>query len=131
MHLENIAVIGYLGKDPTQNQVNGKTVCNFSVGATNARTKKTTWYRVAAWGALGDLCMKYLKVGKAVYAQGDLELVEWQKEGISDKQLQIQARTVQFLSPQDARQDAPQRHVPQSADLGYGPPMYDRDEIPF
>ncbi len=108
MHLENIAVIGYLGKDHTSNQVNGKTVCNFNVAATNPRTKKVTWYRACVWGALSDSCMKFLSKGKAVYVQGDLELKDWQREGVSDKQLEIQVRTVQFLSPQDKASQAPQ-----------------------
>lgn len=123
MHLENIAVIGYLGKDPTSNQVNGKIVCNFNIAATNPRNKKTTWYRAAVWGALAEACMKFLKQGKAVYVQGDLELKDWQREGVTDKQLEIQVRTVQFLSPQEGKQQAAQA----SSDPGYG----NYDQVPF
>ena len=106
MYLESISVIGYLGQDPRSNTVNGKTVCNFSVSATNPRTKKSTWYRVAVWGGLAEPCMKFLAKGKPVYVDGSLEIKEWQKDGTSDKQFEIQARNVQFLSSPTERKEA-------------------------
>lgn len=124
MHLENISVIGYLGQDPTSNTVNGKQVCNFNIAATNPRTKKVTWYRAAVWGASGEACMKFLSKGKAVFVQGQLEIRDWQKSTGPEKQFEIQANTVQFLSQQEARQS----HASQaSPDAGYG----NYDDVPF
>ena len=123
MHLENISVIGYLGQDPTSNVVNGKSVCNFNIAATNPRNKKVTWYRAAVWGANGDACMKFLSKGKAVFVQGQLEIKDWQRStGMPEKQFEIQANTVQFLSGQEKAEKAP-------FDPGYG--NYDPNEVPF
>lgn len=129
MYLENISVIGYIGNEPTSNVVNGKTVCNFSVAATNPRTKKATWYRIAAWGGLGDTCLKFIAKGKPVYVEGSFEIKDWQKQGTPDKSLEIQARNVQFLSPSQDSKQAIEPPVKQ----GYGnQTMYgDEEGVPF
>jgi single-strand DNA-binding protein len=132
MHLESIAIIGYLGQDPRSNNVAGKTVCNFNVGASNPRTKKTNWYRIAVWGAQAEPCMKFLQKGSAVYIEGSFDIKDWQKDGTSDKQFEINARNIQFLSMEKKEKTAsPTAAIPQS-ESGYGTQSEpDFDSIPF
>ena len=77
----NVIFLGNLGADPElKNLDNGHTVCNFSVAA-NRRWKgsaggepveETTWYRVAAWGPLAEVCHQYLHKGSPVFVIGRL-----------------------------------------------------------
>lgn len=60
--MNSLNVIGHLGRDPSSKDVNGKTVCAFSV-AVNGRkdangNKDTLWLEVRAWGKLGEICQQ-------------------------------------------------------------------------
>lgn len=67
-------VIGNLGKDAEVKTVGqGRTVCNFSVAASNPRNKdQTTWVRCALWGQRGEKLQGYLTKGSRVAAVGTL-----------------------------------------------------------
>ncbi|MCB0240835.1 MAG: single-stranded DNA-binding protein, partial [Anaerolineae bacterium] len=61
-------IVGHLGRDPEMRFTSGgQSVTSFSV-ATNRRwtdqsgqtQEKVTWFRVTAWGKLGELCNQYL-----------------------------------------------------------------------
>lgn len=57
-------VVGHLGRDPELRFTpSGQQVCSFSVATSRSWTdqngqqqEKTTWFRVTAWGKLGELC---------------------------------------------------------------------------
>ena len=72
-------LIGNLGSDPEQRETGNGEVTNFPV-AVNERWKdsegerqeKTIWYRVSAWGKLGEICAKHLHKGRKVYIEGTM-----------------------------------------------------------
>lgn len=61
--------IGNLGNDPEARCTpTGKWVTHFNL-AVNERygeRETTTWFRVEAWGKLGELCQQYLAKGRLV-----------------------------------------------------------------
>jgi single-strand DNA-binding protein len=70
-----VLVIGHLGKDATVNNVNGKTVINFTVAhsekykdAQGDRQSKTTWVDCAWWSDRSAI-VPYLKKGAQVYVE--------------------------------------------------------------
>ena len=38
-----------------------------------ASRKATTWFRVTAWGKLGELCNQYLVKGRSVLVEGEVD----------------------------------------------------------
>ena len=99
-----ITIIGNVGKDPEVKYLpDGLMICNFSV-AENEKVKGvpvTTWYKVAAFGKLAEICDKYVVKGKQLYVQGRLKLEEWKdKEGNNKYTLAITASTIQLLGLQ-------------------------------
>lgn len=69
-------VIGHLGKDAIVNNVNGKTVINFSIAHTEKfkdaqgqQKEKTLWVEAAWWTDKTGI-VQYLKKGQQVYADG-------------------------------------------------------------
>ncbi len=93
-------VIGNLGKDPESRQAGESTVCSFSVATKDRET--TTWYRVNAFGKLGELCARYLSKGKLVYCEGRLSVRKWtDKDGKERESIEITANEVKFLSRKD------------------------------
>lgn len=129
-----VIVVGNLGRDPEGRYTqNGTFVSNFSV-ATNRKftdqegnlQERVTWFRVAAWGKMGEAVQKYLKVGRQVLVEGELVAdpdgnprIWTGQDGAPRASFELSARVVRFLGSRPA--DAPES-IGQSED---------DDDIPF
>jgi single-strand DNA-binding protein len=99
-------IVGNLGRDPEMRYTpSGKAVTNFTVavnrkwtGQSGEQQEKTTWFRVAAWDKLAELCNQYLSKGRLVLVEGDVEARSWMsQEGEARASLELNARNVRFL----------------------------------
>ena len=107
-------VQGNLGRDPELRYLkSGTAVCNFSVavserwkdGKSNEQREKTTWYRVAAWGTLGESCNTYLEKGSGVLVAGTVSARGYtNNDGDPVASLELTAREVRFLGGQQGSQ---------------------------
>lgn len=134
-----VIVVGNLGRDPEGRYTQGGTfVSNFSV-ATNRKftdqagivQKKVTWYRVAAWGKLGEAAQEYLKKGRQVLVEGELVADEngnprvWTgQDGLPRASFELSARVVRFLGSRP-------EGAPESVTSDQDVEALDDDEIPF
>ena len=104
--VSKITVIGNLGGDPEMRYTaNGDPVTSFSV-ATNRRYRtrdgedreETEWFRVSAWGRLGEIANQYLAKGSAVYVEGRFSTSRWTgQDGMERTTSEINASEVIFL----------------------------------
>lgn len=103
-------VVGHLGRDPEMRFTSGgQSVTSFSVATSRRWTdqsgqtqEKTTWFRVTAWGKLGELCNQYLAKGRIVLVEGDIEASAWKsQEGEARASLELTARNVRFIGGKD------------------------------
>lgn len=100
-------VVGNLGGDPELRYLqSGQAVCNMSVAVnerwrdrnSNEQRERTTWYRVAAWGALGETCNQYLSRGSQVMVIGNVQARGYiNNNGEAAASLDLNAREVRFL----------------------------------
>ncbi len=100
-------IIGNLGGDPELRYLqSGQAVCNFSVAVSERwrdrqsgeQRERTTWYRVAAWGPLGETCNQYLARGRQVMVAGNVRARGYiNNNGEAAASLDLTARDVQFL----------------------------------
>ncbi len=129
-------VIGNVGRNPELRYLqSGTAVCDFSVAvseswtdnATNERREKTTWYRVSAWGRLGEICNQYLQKGRQVMVVGTVEARAYtDKSGQPAASLELRARDVRFLGSKNEREGG--------GNGGYddfAPPPDNMGDIPF
>jgi len=73
--------IGNLGKDPELKYTgSGQAVCSFSIACTEKfkngageQQERTEWVNCVAWGALAEICGKWLTKGKQVFVEGRLQ----------------------------------------------------------
>lgn len=85
--LNKVQIIGNLGKDPEMRYgQDGSKFASFSVAtsetwkdkATNESKEKTEWHRVVVFNErLAEICEQYLKKGKKVYLEGQLQTRKW------------------------------------------------------
>src|SRR5438067_7101428 len=76
----NLQIVGKLGADCIQKEVNGKTVINFNVAHTEKfkdaqgnQKEKTIWVNCAYWTDRTAVA-QYLTKGRTVYAEGALKV---------------------------------------------------------
>ena len=123
MSYHQTTIVGNLGTDPDLKYMqSGDAVCNFSV-AVNEKWKnqagepqeRTTWYRVAVWGAQAEPCHTYLKKGSQVMIVGTTSARGYiAQDGSAAASLDLKAQTVRFLSggngassPPESEEDIP------------------------
>jgi single-strand DNA-binding protein len=111
---QKIIIVGNLGRDPEMRYTpSGQAVTNFSVatnrrytGSNGERVDETVWFRVSAWGRLGETCNQYLSKGRKVLVEGRLNAdpetggprIWTDQNGNARSSFEISAITVQFLS---------------------------------
>ena len=134
--MNQLNIIGNLTSDPQSHTTNdGKNVCNFSV-AVNRKKKiqgqpEADFFRVAAWGRLGENCQQYLAKGKKVRVTGPVSVSTYQaNDGTTRASMEVYAEDVEFLSPAGSNgQEAPA----ETAQDPNGGTVVDMDgsELPF
>jgi single-strand DNA-binding protein len=99
-----LQVIGNLGKDCITNNVNGKTVMNFTVAHTERfrdaqgnQKDKTIWVDCAYWSDRTGIA-PYLRKGTQVYVEGNPEIRTFTKQdGTYGASLTLRVQTIQLL----------------------------------
>lgn len=149
--LNRVTIIGNLGQKPELKYIpSGQPVCNFSVAVNEQwkskdgeKQERTEWFRVQAWGKLGENCAQYLDKGRQVYIEGRLQTREYEKDGEKKYSTELVASEVKFLGggKGDGESRAPskpsgggygsgKKPSAPSGDPDFGPPGGD-DDIPF
>jgi single-strand DNA-binding protein len=85
--LNKVTLIGNLGRDPEIRAMqSGDRVCNLAVATserwkdkqTSEQREKTEWHRVVVFDQqIVDICERYLKKGRKVYIEGQLQTRKW------------------------------------------------------
>jgi single-strand DNA-binding protein len=99
-----LQIVGNLGADCIQKEVNGKTVINFNVAHTEKfkdaqgnLKEKTIWANCAYWTDRTAVA-QYLKKGKQVYVDGSPEVEMYtNKDGQPAATLRVRVRDLQLL----------------------------------
>lgn len=103
-----LVIVGNLTRNPESRTTNsGKTVCTFTV-AVNRQQKDQNgqnvadFFRVSAWGQMGENCQKYLAKGRKVAVNGSVSLHTYQaQDGTTKASLEVFANNVEFLTPKN------------------------------
>lgn len=104
--LNNVMLIGYLGRDPeTRFTPTGRKVCHFTVAVNRTwrsgegeEKEATDWFNIEAWGRLGEVCQQYLAKGRLVFVSGRLQTDRWEDDkGEAHYRTKVVARQMQML----------------------------------
>ena len=138
--LSKITIIGNVGQDPEMRYTpNGNAVTEFSV-AVNRRSRtrdgefqdETNWYRVSAWGRLGETVNQYVSRGAPVCVEGRFWVRNYTtQDGREGSSNEINANEVVFLGRADGDGGGGGGNfggAPPRDDFGGG---MDPDDLPF
>ena len=106
--MNKLIIIGNVTFTPELRTTPGGTnVTNFTVAVTDRRDKeKTEFFRVVAWGKLGEKCAELLWKGKTVCVVGEVSCRAFQgRDGEWKAAMEINASEVEFLSPAKQNDD--------------------------
>lgn len=130
--MNQLNIIGNLTRDPeSRTTQSGIQVCTFTVGVNRRNDReKSDFFRVNAWGELGNNCARYLSKGKKVCVIGQVSVSTYTTQnGETRANMDVFAEKVEFLSPAgNAQQNAPQ--APKT-DAQSGFVQVDEEELPF
>lgn len=134
-----LQVIGNLGKDCVQKEVNGKNVINFNVantekfkGSDGSLQERTTWVECAYWTDRTGIA-PYLLKGKLVFVEGTPEATAYKRnDGEPAASLRLKVREVQLLG---GRSDSDQSDAsaPGASQSTASPVVHESgaDDLPF
>lgn len=143
MSYQKIIISGNLGRDPEMRYTpSGQAITNFSVAVNESYTnsngekvKRTTWFRVSAWGKQAEVCNEYLKKGSYVLVDGRLNAdpntgspkVFTRQDGSAGASFEISADTIRFISSRENSGNTPSAAV-SNPEMSVLPP---EEDIPF
>ena len=119
--MNRITLIGNLTKDPeTRTTPNGNTVCAFTIAVNRKKVSEpqTDFFRVNAWGKLGELCGRFLNKGRKVAVVGELQARTYESNGQTRLSLDVVADEVEFLTPAENTEAKPAKKAKENSD-GY------------
>ena len=105
MSVNQVILIGRLGREPESHDTAGGKMAFFSV-ATSRRYKgqdgqtqeETEWHSIVAFGATADIVAKYVKKGDLVYVNGRLRTRKYtDKQGVERFKTEIICNNLQML----------------------------------
>ena len=132
-----LQIIGNLGKDCVVNNVNGKTVINFSVAHTEKykdaqgnQKDKTIWVDCAYWTDRTGIT-PYLIKGKTVYVEGSPEVKTYTtNDGRSGASLTMRVQNVQLVGGKSESTPGSTYNEGASSSFGNPSPASSRSNVP-
>ena len=133
-----LQVIGNLGKDAVLNNVNGKSVINFTVAHTErfkdaqgVQKDKTTWVDCAYWTDRTGIA-PYLKKGTSVYVQGTPDVRTYTTaDGRNGATLSLRTLSIQLLGGRPNEGGSAQPENSTSTTIGNSGSSEPLDDLPF
>lgn len=138
--LNKVMLIGNLGRDPEiRYTTGGSPVANFTMAtserwndaASGERKERTEWHRVVVWGKQAEIVGEYLRKGRQVYVEGNLQTREWtDRDGNKRYTTEVRAQRVQMLGRAEEAAAAEPAGRGSTA-VAEPEATYEEDDIPF
>jgi len=127
--LNEVYLIGNLGKDAEVKDVTGGRLAQFPIATTERYTtasgekkESTEWHNIVLWGKGVDAIGRFLVKGKQVCVRGSIKTRSWETEsGEKRYRTEIKAHRVELLGSNSEP----------AAPLTLGSPVREEDDIPF
>lgn len=102
--MNQITILGNLGKDPEHQTINEKSLAKFPVAVNRKYQDKqiTTWFNIVAWGKVGEVICQYFNKGDQILLTGRLDIKDYEdSNGNSKKWVEIFLKEFHFVGSKD------------------------------
>jgi single-strand DNA-binding protein len=114
--LNEVKLIGRVGKAPEVRHVNDKAVANFSLATSEKYKDKeyTQWHNIEIWGRLAEIVGEYLEKGTLVFISGQIIYQSWGEGKDKKYKTVIRADKFKMLSKKNNQkvEDKPEDDIP-------------------
>ena len=102
--MQSFICTGNLTKDVELRETpNGKSVATLSIAVNRPFSNDTDFFKITVWNKQAENCAKFLKKGNKVAIIGSIQNRQYTADdGTKRTVTEIQADTVEFLTPKDA-----------------------------
>jgi single-strand DNA-binding protein len=126
-------LVGRLTRDPeTSFSASGTQVSKFSLAVDrnyNAeRSQSADFFNVVTFGKLAQVVDAYCRKGKLVLVAGEINIDQYEKDGMKRTFTKIRASQIQFL---ESKSKADSAGLPNESSLFFGQSSGESDDIPF
>lgn len=128
--LNQVVLMGRLGKDPEVKNAGGISIAKFSLATSKQwkdesgeKAEKVNWTEIVCFRKTADLAGLYLKKGKQVLVVGELQTRSYEKDGQKRYVTEVIANNLQFIGPSESGAKVAEA-------IGASPDL-SNDEIPF
>jgi len=138
---QNTVVVGHLGNDPEMRYTaSGIPVTSFNLATSRKWTnqsgepqEKTTWFRVTVWRKQAETVAEYLKKGRLVLVEGEVEARAYtDRDGNARASLELTANNVRFLGGRGESSESASVGGGGSASVSHSDDFpTNEDELPF
>lgn len=120
--VNNVMLLGFVGKDPEVRTTGGGTmVANFSL-ATSERSKggdgnwadKTEWHNLVVFGKTAEVVRDYVHKGSKLYVEGKLQTRSWDDRDSGKKVYRTEVAVRELILLDAKREDGEQPYPPKS-----------------
>lgn len=103
--MNRLTIIGRSGADAEVRYLpSGMAICEVSI-ATSKNTAKqgeapvwtSTWHKVVCWGKHAEQIAPRIRRGSKVYAEGELQMREWEKDGVKRQSWSMNAKIIEVI----------------------------------
>lgn len=142
-YINQITLLGKVGRDAELKQAGASVVANFSVATSEGGYKKkdgtdvpkvTHWHRIQCWGNLAELASKIVKKGVTVAVMGKVTYREYtDSQGAKKSVTEIIANDLILCSGGEEKVEQGAQNAPQIETIvpEEVPPLADYDDLPF
>lgn len=129
----HVVLVGRLTRDPeTSFATNGTQVSKFSLAVdrnySSEGSQSADFFYVVTFGKLAQVVETYCRKGKLVLVAGEINIDQYEKDGMKRTATKVRASQIQFLENKNkADSSSPSNEAP----VFFGQPNDESDGIPF
>ena len=135
--MNQINLIGRVGKDPELKNIGSINVAKFSLAVSEKYTKdgerieKTEWFNVVIFGKLSEIAEKYVHKGDMLFISGKITSHEYEKDGIKQRSYEVNVNNMEMLGGKKHSEEPESAEIypskPQESDPFSGSPYAERE----
>lgn len=125
--MNKVMLLGNVGREPQEKTTKtGVKIAEFSLAT--SKKNKTTWHNIICFNKTAELVMKHVFKGKQLFIEGELDIDNYEKDGVKKTFVKVIANNITFVGSKKEEKDPLETFNNPKVDTN---DMFATDDIPF